>query len=56
MNNLLTHMGAALADIDALEAETTGMSAFFTAARRARAETGWGPRQRRRDRNRRRAA
>lgn len=54
--NILTHMGAALSGMEDLEAESTGMVNFFAAASRTRAATGWGPRQRRRDRIRRRAA
>ncbi|GEQ97235.1 hypothetical protein JCM17844_08720 [Iodidimonas gelatinilytica] len=54
--NILTHMGAALASTEALHCENDGMMTFFGNASRHRAEFGWGPRQRRRDRNRRRDA
>lgn len=54
--NILNHVGAALASMDALETENENMILFFDNASRARAEFGWGPRQRRRDRIRRRNA
>lgn len=49
--NILTHVGDAIATANRLDAESDGTLAFFASAGRARAVSGWGPRQRRRDRS-----
>ncbi|MFQ5346878.1 MAG: hypothetical protein ACE5ED_03405 [Rhodothalassiaceae bacterium] len=52
--NIMLHLSGALAESNRLEAESEAVISFFGAGNRARAGDRWGPRQRRRDRVRRR--